>query len=183
MKLHIETPFAAVSWMEHDIPDHTGTLHKQNLLVVEKKNCVAVLIEAKETGEFLFVSQFRPGSYLNSKVAQILEIPAGHVELSQDLYRSAQAEVLEETGLKVEIADLCCLGGGYTSPGILTEYITVFYTKVSKKDTMERIVSRLKENEYITLTWLPLRQALETVKDFKFLAALGLLSHTQTRKD
>ena len=86
--------------------------------IVEHGDCVAIIaIDADDN--VLLVSQFR-----KPIGKELLEIPAGGIELGEDPVDCVCRELREETGYlpgKVER-----LGGFYSSPGYCTEYLHLY---------------------------------------------------------
>ncbi len=86
--------------------------------VIEHSDCVAIVaIDADDN--VLLVKQFR-----QAVGKELLEIPAGGIEVGEDPAASVRREMREETGYlprKVER-----LGGFYSSPGYGTEYLHLY---------------------------------------------------------
>lgn len=137
--------------------------------IVEHGDCVAI-IAIDADGDLLLVKQFR-----KSVGKELLEIPAGGIELGEDPETTVRRELREEAGFLPRKVDR--LGGFYSSPGYCTEYIHLFLAT-------DLIPSRLcaEDTESIKLVRVPLSQILSlissgTICDAKSIA--GLLSYLE----
>ncbi len=78
-----------------------------------------VIVPVDSKGNLIMVSQYRyPVN------AQVLEFPAGGLDEGESPRASAQRELREETGLAS--SKLINLGGFWSAPGFLTEYLHAF---------------------------------------------------------
>jgi len=95
--------------------------------VMVRKDAVSGMVYDTNKKNFIFVSQFRPGS--NSR---IVEIVAGTLDVpGEDPKEAMIREIDEEIGYKtdkISLIDEC-----YMSPGSSTEVITIYYCEVSEK--------------------------------------------------
>ena len=70
-------------------------------------------------------------------------IPCGYVEWGEDIREAAQREFAEETGLDVQIGDVCAVHSNFHNPGSLTVgvwfYATVAGGKASASDDLDRV--------------------------------------------
>jgi ADP-ribose pyrophosphatase len=86
--------------------------------IVEHSDAVAIVaIDAKEN--VLLVNQFR-----KPIEKELLEIPAGGIDLGENAETAARRELQEETGYMPGRLEL--LGGFYSAPGYCTEYLYLF---------------------------------------------------------
>ncbi len=86
--------------------------------VCEHHGAVSIL-PVLDSGEVVLVSQFR---YPMKK--ELLEVPAGKLEIGEEPRSCAERELSEETGLSAKkIVELGCV---YPSPGYLTEKIHLY---------------------------------------------------------
>ncbi len=86
--------------------------------VVEHGDCVAIIaIDADDN--VLLVNQFR-----QPVAKELLEIPAGGIELGEDAEAAVRREMQEETGYMPRKVER--LGGFYSSPGYCTEYLHLY---------------------------------------------------------
>ena len=140
--------------------------------IVEHSDCVAIVaIDAQDN--VLLVKQFR-----KPVEKELLEIPAGGIEVGEDPLATVQRELGEETGYLPKKVDR--LGGFYTSPGYCTEYLHLFLAT-------ELIPNQLQaeDTEEIELVRIPLSQIPELIAsgaicDAKSIA--GLLIFLASKK-
>jgi ADP-ribose pyrophosphatase len=91
--------------------------------VVRSLGAAGVLPVTRE-GDVLLVRQFRPPIR-----QRLVEIPAGLLDVEgEDAVTCAARELLEETGHRHESIEF--LGGIYTTPGMSTEYVQLFWARV-----------------------------------------------------
>lgn len=129
----------------------------------------AAVILVKKGGRIILLRQYR-----YPVKEWILELPAGTIEPGEDPLETAKRELEEETGLKALEMDL--LGWFYTSPGISTERMYVFYTEDvaegSLKRDVDELIQILEVEENNVLKMIESGQ----IKDGKTIAALMLYS-------
>lgn len=98
-----------------------------------------------------FVRQYRYGAG-----KELLEVPAGKLEVGEDPLEAALRELSEETGFTAEkIVDL---GIGYSSPAILTEKIYM-YLAIGLREGSQH----LDENEFLEVIKIPLEEMYQKV--------------------
>ena len=86
--------------------------------IVEHSDCVAIIaIDADDN--VLLVNQFR-----EAVGKELLEIPAGGIELDEDPVAAVVREMQEETGYLPQKVER--LGGFYAAPGYCTEYLHLY---------------------------------------------------------
>ncbi|MAH39506.1 MAG: DNA mismatch repair protein MutT [Dehalococcoidales bacterium] len=86
--------------------------------IIEHGDCVAI-VAMDSDDNVLLVKQFR-----KPIEKELLEIPAGGIEVGEDPPSTVQRELREETGyLPKKVSKL---GGFYASPGYCTEYLHLF---------------------------------------------------------
>jgi ADP-ribose pyrophosphatase len=115
----------------------------------------AVAVVAVDTDKNIYmVRQHRFGAG-----KELLEIPAGVVDEGEDIAAAAMRELTEETGLVAE--KLCKLCEFYSSPGVLTEKIHVYYADKFTGQT----VQNLDAGEEIDIVKIPFEQAVTMAKN------------------
>jgi ADP-ribose pyrophosphatase len=127
-----------------------------------------VIIPVDEQGNILFVRQYR-----HATRGELLELPAGTLESSEEAPESCAArEIREETGFAAE--KLTRLGEFYLAPGYSTEFMVVFLATDLRHDPLEA-----DADEFLSLVAIPIKEAIQRaeggeVPDAKSLAALFL---------
>ncbi|MBU5669176.1 NUDIX hydrolase [Peptoniphilus sp. MSJ-1] len=86
--------------------------------IVERQPCVAI-VAINEEDELILIRQYR-----KSIDKEILELPAGMVDFSEEPAQAALRELREETGYTAEKIDY--LFENYSSPGFTNERLFVF---------------------------------------------------------
>jgi ADP-ribose pyrophosphatase len=142
--------------------------------IVEHPGAVAI-VALDEAGGVLLVKQYR-----HAVRAVTLEIPAGTLEAGEEPLAAAQRELREETGYRA--AQIERLGGIYTSPGLITEYIHFYLATQLMPDRLA-----MDDDEAIDLVRLPLADAVDLIRtgdinDGKSVSGL-LLAHLNSKVD
>lgn len=86
---------------------------------------------------------------------ELLEIPAGKLEVGEAPIITATRELEEETGLKGKIADFGLL---YPTPGYTNEPLYVFLAT-----DLEKVERHLDEGEFLDVVCIPFREAYDKV--------------------
>jgi ADP-ribose pyrophosphatase len=86
--------------------------------IIQTRGAV-VIVPLTSANEVRLVRQYRAGVE-----GWVIELPAGSLELGEDPDLAAPRELLEETGDQAAIWHK--LGGFYSAPGILTEYLHLY---------------------------------------------------------
>ncbi len=107
-----------------------------------------------------FVRQYRYGAG-----KELIEAPAGKLEVGEDPLKAALRELSEETGFTAK--KVIDLGIGYSSPAILTEKIYMYLAL-----DLEKGSQHLDESEFLEVMKIPLEQMvhgvlLNKIEDFK----------------
>lgn len=95
---------------------------------VTRVNCagaVIVLVYHKDKDRYLMVEQYRP-----PVGCRVLEWPAGLVDEGETPLEAVKRELYEETGVRVDSADLMYLGRMYTGVGITDEEVDIFAVEI-----------------------------------------------------
>jgi ADP-ribose pyrophosphatase len=138
--------------------------HKSAREVVEHSGGVSVLAE-NEDGKILLIKQYR---YPVDEV--IYEIPAGKLEVDEEIEECARRELREETGYTAE--KLSKLFEFYPTPGYSTETIYIY-----QAENLKFVGRDLEEGEYIEVvpkTKAELKELMQAgkIKDSKTLIAV-----------
>jgi len=95
--------------------------------VVRRPNAVAAIVFDTVRKKFIFVKQWRPGVS-----GHIVEVVAGLIDhVGEDTRQTMNREVEEEIGYEVDKIKM--LDEFYSSPGMSTEMVTLFYCEVSNQ--------------------------------------------------
>ena len=126
----------------------------------------AAVIPVTENKEILFVKQYR---YPVKR--ELLEIPAGKLDETEDPEHCALRELEEETGY---IGNIRELGYIYTTPGFSDEKIYLYLA-----DHLVYTQQRLDEGEYLEVLKIPVEEVLEMIRngrisDAKTIAAIAM---------
>ena len=126
----------------------------------------AAVIPVTENKEILFVKQYR---YPVKR--ELLEIPAGKLDETEDPAHCALRELEEETGY---IGNIRELGYIYTTPGFSDEKIYLYLA-----DHLVYTQQRLDEGEYLEGLKIPVEEVLEMIRngrisDAKTIAAIAM---------
>ncbi len=139
---------------------------KHDFELVAHRNSVSIL-PVDDQGNMLFVRQYRVGAE-----SELLELPAGVLEESEDPLEGAKREVREETGMAA--GKIVHLGQAYLAPGYASE-LMYFYL------AGELYPSPLQQDadEFLSLVKIPVKEAYRMARsgeihDSKTLAALLL---------
>ena len=132
--------------------------------IVEHHGSV-VILPIDNDGNLLLVRQYR-----HAAVENLLELPAGTLDLDEDPAHCAAREVREETGMGA--GKLVELGKFYLAPGYSTELMTVFLATELRVDPLEP-----DADEFLEVEKIPLAKAFSLAEtgqmpDAKTLAAL-----------
>jgi ADP-ribose pyrophosphatase len=132
--------------------------------VVEHRPAVAI-VPFDDNGEVILVSQFR---YPVGE--QLLEVPAGIIEVSETPEQCADRELQEEIGYRAR--EMRSLGSFWTAPGFSDELMYAFVATGLEPSRLES-----DEDEDITVVRVPvsrIREMIEAgeIRDSKTIAAL-----------
>ena len=125
------------------------------------------LIPIDSQGKILFIRQYR-----HAVGKELLELPAGTLEIGEEPDACAAREVREETGMSA--GNLEKLGEFYLVPGYSTEYMHIYLASDLQSDPLPG-----DDDEFITVEAYPLDKLPDLIRDgmlqdAKSLAALSL---------
>jgi len=131
----------------------------------------AVAIVAIDDGEMVLIRQYR-----YSTRSEILEIPAGTLEVDEDPYACAVRELQEETGYAA--SNWSKLLSAYVAPGYSNEIIHIYVA-----EGLTAVGSNLEEDESIAVEKYPFEKVMEMIetneiKDAKTMT--GVLAYLTT---
>jgi ADP-ribose pyrophosphatase len=136
-------------------------------------DAVAVLIYDETTNQVLLIKQFRYAVYANNGDGWLVECVAGMMEENETPLEVAQREVFEETGFKLESAEL--LADYFFSPGGCSDKVHLFLGKVEDPTLPLDIRGLALEGEEIQAQWVPLQEALQMIEDRKIMDGKTLI--------
>ena len=129
------------------LPD--GSESKREVIRHSGAVCIAPLTE---NGELVFVKQYR---YAVGQ--ELLELPAGRIDPSEDPKHTGERELREETGYTA--VNTTYVGRLYPTPGYSDEVIWLYACSVSS----EKSGTDLDEGEFVETTLIPLSTAYDMV--------------------
>lgn len=118
--------------------------------IVEHPGAVAILPVLKD-GSVLLVKQYR-----KPIEEYLLEVPAGKLEVGEELLECAKRELEEETGYSAK--DWKYLGYIYTTPGFSNEKIHLYLA-----ENLEKTTQNTDEDEFIEVVKLPEKKVIEMI--------------------
>lgn len=126
---------------------------KQALREVVHHNGGACILAMNSQGQVALVRQYR---YACGQ--EMLEVPAGKIEIGEDPRNAAFRELQEEAGLLahhfVEFGQL------YPTVGYCTEIIYMYFAS-----QLEPVPQCLDEDEFVSVVWMSLEEAVQKVLD------------------
>lgn len=125
-----------------------GVEAQRDLVVHHGGVCIAAI---DDEDNLLLVNQFR---YPYQK--ELLEIPAGKLELGENPRECGIRELEEETGCKAEIFE--DIGQMYPTPGYCNEIIYMY-----RACNLQKTKQKLDEDEFLTVLKVPFSKAVEMV--------------------
>ena len=112
----------------------------------------AVVVVARTDDELVLVDQYRPPIR-----EQCLELPAGIVEDGESYTEAGRRELREETGF--EAAGVSLLEDFWCSTGVLKHRRGIVFA-----EGLEPVERDLDDNEFLTVTTVPIEDALEVAR-------------------
>ncbi len=112
----------------------------------------AVAIVPVHDGEMVLVRQYRYATK-----SELLEIPAGTLEVGEDPYACAVRELTEETGYAA--SDWSKLLSAYVAPGYSNEIIHIYVA-----EGLTEVGANPEEDEYINVEKYPFEKVLEMIE-------------------
>jgi len=138
--------------------------------IVRRPNAVAAIVFDTVKKKFIFVKQWRPGVAGN-----IIEIVAGLIDhAGEDTRQTMIREVEEEVGYEVD--NIKMLDEFYSSPGMSTEMVTLYYCEVSNQVSEGGGVE--EEDEEIDIVEMTKQEMLMTqFKDAKTIIGVNWIKN------
>ena len=129
--------------------------------VFDRGHSAAVLLYDPGRDAVVLIEQFRAGPYAAGDSPWVLEIVAGVIEDGETPEDVARRETLEETGLAATA--LHRLGGYYTSPGSVSEFLHLFAASVDSARA-GGVYGLQHEGEDIRVAAMPVSEALAALE-------------------
>ena len=132
-----------------EITTEPGQTYKREIVVHPG---AVVMIPVTDDGQIILVQQWRRA------VGKVLyELPAGTLEKDEPPLETAKRELQEEIGFKA--GKITSLGGFYSAPGILTEYLHLYLAENLTESRLDP-----DAHEKIEVHTMPLEQALAMIE-------------------
>ena len=125
------------------------------------------LIPIDPQGRVLFIRQYR-----HAVGKELLELPAGTLEIGEEPEACASREVREETGMSA--GKLTKVGEFYLVPGYSTEYMYIYLASDLQPDPLPGDDDEFITVEAVALEMLPELVRQGVLQDAKSIAALSL---------
>jgi len=109
---------------ELTIQKKSGKKVKREFLT--NKDGVSAIVYNSKLDKYIFVSQWRPS--LNGYMTEVV---AGSIEIGETPEQAIKKEVIEEVGYKCD--NIKFLTKCYVSPGVISEFIYIYYVEVSEQ--------------------------------------------------
>lgn len=139
-----------------------------------RPEAVAVLIYLEDKDKLLLIRQFRYADFQRKESGWIDEIVAGVMEENEDPLECARRETIEETGY--EINNFEPIASVYSSPGITTEFVHIYFAKATSKDLKHAGGGLDTEHEDIKVVELSREEAAEYIKNGKIQDAKTIVA-------
>lgn len=141
-----------------------------------RSDAVAVLIYDEVNQRVLLIRQFRYAVFAKTRDGWLTECVAGMMEENETPMEVARREVLEETGLSLQRAEL--LAHYFFSPGGCSDRVHLFLGTVENSDQPVGIAGLQSEGEEIQAEWVPLQEALKWVDEGKIVDGKTIIALT-----
>lgn len=114
----------------------------------ERNDAAAAIVYNIDTQKVLLIKQFRYPTH-KKRDAWTLEVVAGMIDKGEDPETAIRREMMEEIGYKVDKIEK--ISTFFTSPGISSERIFLFYVEVNEAGKIETGGGLLNEHEDIQI--------------------------------
>ncbi len=151
-----------------------GTSAELTREVIERGHAVTVIPYDPRRDEVVMIEQLRIGALARGDAAPwLLEVIAGIVEEGEDPADVARREAKEEAGL--DLADVREIYTHYTSPGIMTETITLYHAEIDA-GAAGGLHGLAVEGEDIRVLVLGFDQAMAAIEDGRISSGPAILA-------
>lgn len=141
--------------------------------VFERGHVAGVLPYDPLSDEVVLIEQFRIAAHAAGRPAWLFEVVAGIIEPGESVEEVARRESLEESGL--EVLDLELIADYQSSPGAVTEKVTLFCGRVDASGA-GGIHGAAHESEDIRVHVLPFADTLEMLRPGGVSNAITLIA-------
>lgn len=131
---------------------------------VNRQNACAVLILNTDSNKVILTQQFRYAIAAQTG-ENILEIVAGKIDKGEAPAGTAKREIEEETGYRINTANLKLLLSCFASPGYSSELLYIYYATVTNADKVSEGGGLKEENEHIKVIEMDLDEFINLVRD------------------
>lgn len=139
--------------------------------LVGRQDAVAMVAYDPQSDELVLVQQFRMGA-INDEKPWLTEIVAGLIEPDETPEEVTIRECQEEIGCKP--SELIKIGGFYTSPGGVSEWIDLFIGKISVSE-INQSGGLDEEGEDIKVIVVPATDAPYMISTGEIRSAIGII--------
>ncbi|GFO72601.1 ADP-ribose pyrophosphatase [Bathymodiolus japonicus methanotrophic gill symbiont] len=142
----------------------------------QRGSCVAVLLYDPDADKVVIIEQFRMGPVgqpERHEQAWLLEIVAGAIEDGETAEQVAYREAEEEAGCVVK--EMRLINEFYTSPGGISERISLFYGRVNADD-VGGIHGLDHEHEDILVSTVSFAEAYAMIEDGRIESAIPIIA-------
>lgn len=145
---------------EHDDGTLFGEFERVN---IARGEAVAMVLYNAEKNTVILVRQFRLAKYTKTGDGMLWEIPAGMIEPGEKPDEVAIRETLEETGYRISNPRL--LKKIILAPGVMNEYIYIFYAEISDAQKVAAGGGLPGEGEYLEVHEFPIAEVLDLLTE------------------
>lgn len=143
---------------EHDDGTLFGEYERVN---IDRGEAVAMVLYNSEKNTVILVRQFRLAKYTKTGDGMLWEIPAGMKESGEKPDEVAIRETLEETGYRISNPRL--LKKIILAPGVMNEYIYLFFAPVSDTQKINAGGGLAEEGEHLEVHEIPVKKSFEMI--------------------
>lgn len=135
-------------------------------MVISKPHSIGVLLLNIDQNKVILVKQYRYPTREDNN-GWTTEIVAGNIDEGETIDECVHREVLEETGYRLDSSQF--IGQGYSSPGICTEKLYLFYCEVNDEMKVSRGGGVEEEGEDIQIVEWPVDQLWNMLTSHQFM--------------
>ncbi len=162
---------ARLMWEQFD-----GTMgEKRTRYVIRRGDSVAVIPVCEDIDKLILVKQFRYPALRKGSDGYLWEIPAGMIDREEDPSKTAERELFEEIGVKIDRATY--LISFFLSPGALDEKLHLFHASIFDSSKVKTVGGNKLEHENLLIRMFSRKKIFEMIEkneivDGKTIASL-----------